>query len=142
MPNTVTINSFTPNTKAQSSKVNTNFSNIKTMLDQHEADKTMISVSAVSNTFTCDLSTSKIFKITLGATNTIALTNAEVGKAFMIRISQDATGSRTVTWFGGITWGDGGTVPTLTTTSNKTDVFGFLCVASNQYDGYIISQNL
>lgn len=138
---TVTINTFTPNTKIESSKVNTNFSNVKTMLDQHEADKTLETVTAESNTFTCDLSTSKIFQMTLGATNTIALSNAEVGKAFMINLIQDATGSRTVTWFSGIKWPYNVT-PVLTTTANKTDSFIFLCTASNTYSGYIAGQGL
>jgi hypothetical protein len=59
----------------------------------------------------------------------------------MINIKQDATGSRTVTWFSGITWA-GGSAPTLTTTANKTDSFGFQQISSGAYLGFVIAQNI
>ena len=58
-----------------------------------------------------------------------------------INSTQDGTGSRTVTWFDTITW-PGATAPTLTTTLNKSDVFGFMQTGTSTYDGYIIGQNL
>jgi len=59
----------------------------------------------------------------------------------MINIKQDATGSRTVTWFSGITWA-GGSAPTLTTTANKTDSFGFQQISAGVYLGFVIAQNI
>ena len=96
----------------------------------------------VGGTTTCDLSAANIQHIVMGAGNTtIALSNVAVGQLFMIDITQDAVGSRTVTWFSTIRWA-GGSAPTLTTTANKRDAFGFLCTGSGTYDGYIIGQNI
>lgn len=92
-------------------------------------------------TVTFNLSASNIHQVTLGGNRTLALSNASTGQCFVIRLIQDATGSRTVTWFSTIKWA-GGTAPTLTTTASKTDVFGFICTSSNNYDGYVVGQNL
>ena len=59
----------------------------------------------------------------------------------MLRLLQDGTGSRTVTWFSTIKWA-GGSAPTLTTTASKADVFGFLCTATDAYDGFVVGQNI
>lgn len=92
-------------------------------------------------TVTFDLSQSSVHSVTLGGNRTLALSNATTDQFFIIRIVQDATGSRTVTWFSTIKWPYGVT-PTLTTTASKTDVFGFHCTGSNTYDGFIVGQNL
>jgi len=55
----------------------------------------------------------------------------------VLRLQQDVTGGRVPTWFTTIKWA-GGTTPTLTTTANKADVFGFLCTSAGNYDGFII----
>ena len=65
-------------------------------------------------------------------------TNNEI---FLISITQDSGGSRTVTWFPTIKW-TGGTTPTLTTTANKRDTFGFIRTGVSTYDGFIIGQNI
>lgn len=87
-----------------------------------------------------NLAASDIHSTTLTAPTTLSLVNPRVG-SFILRIGQDGTGGRTVTWFSTIKWADG-VVPTLTSTASKTDVFGFLCTASGVYDGFIVGQNL
>lgn len=88
-----------------------------------------------------DLSTSNIFSYNLSAaTTTLLVTNPTTGQPFIIRLSQASAGNRAV-FFDTIKWA-GGTAPTLTTTINKTDVFGFLCTASGFYDGYAVGYNL
>lgn len=77
----------------------------------------------------------------VGTNRTLALSNITVGQAFVIRLVQSGTGSKTVTWFTSIKW-PGGTAPTLTTTASKTDVFGFIITSSGNYDGFIIGLNL
>jgi hypothetical protein len=104
------------------------------------------SVPAVTNatdgaTVTFDLATANIHTVTLGGNRTLALSNVTTGQVFMLELIQDGTGSRTVTWFTTIKWA-GGTVPTLTTTANKKDVFGFRCTGTNTYDGYVVGQNI
>ena len=92
-------------------------------------------------TVTFDLDVSNTHTVTLGGNRTLALSNADVGQKFIIRLVQDGTGSRTVTWFSTIKW-PGGVTPTLTTTANKTDVFGFICTSANNYDGFVVGYNL
>lgn len=93
-------------------------------------------------TATLNLTTGNIHSITMPEGNiTIAISNEAVGQCFLIEITQDATGSRTVTWFSTIRW-TGGSAPTLTTTANKRDVFGFRVTGTDTYDGYIVGMNL
>ncbi len=92
-------------------------------------------------TITFNLATSNLHTVTLGGNRTLALSNASVGQAFVLRLVQDGTGSRTVTWFSTIKW-SGGSAPTLTTTASKTDVLGFICTSADNYDGFVVGTNL
>jgi hypothetical protein len=92
-------------------------------------------------TVTFDLDIYKKHRVTLGGNRTLALSNASAGDVFIISLIQDAVGGRTVTWFSTIQWADGVT-PTLTTTADKADVFGFIQIATNTYYGFIVGQNL
>ena len=80
-------------------------------------------------------------RIQLPAGNiTIAITNVLVGQKFSVSITQDAVGSRTVTWFSTIRWVDSAT-PTLSSgvsSANKRDTFGFICTGVGTYDGFIV----
>ena len=106
-----------------------------------KAQKTPIKSNTDGATITFDLDEANTHTVTLGGDRTLALSNANVGQRFVIRLVQDGTGTRTVTWFSTINW-PGGLVPTLTTTGGKTDVFGFICTATNTYDGFVIGYNL
>ena len=99
-------------------------------------------------TVTFDLNESNTHRVTLGGNRTLAITNVSYGQKFTTRLTQDGTGSRTVTWFNNIHWA-GGTAPTLTTTAHQTDVFGFICTAasgsvaqSGDFDGFVVGQNI
>jgi len=92
-------------------------------------------------TITFDMNAGNIHSVTLGGNRVLAVTNVAVGQVFIIRLLQDGGGTRTVTWFNTIKW-TGGTTPTLTTTINKADSFGFFCTSTGNYDGYIIGQNI
>jgi hypothetical protein len=86
-----------------------------------------VSVAAtVAGTTTLNLSLGKKFKVTMGAGNTtLAFSNVPlIPKTVLIKIIQDSVGGRTVSWWTGLSW-PGATVPTLTTTANKGDEFGF-----------------
>lgn len=94
------------------------------------------------STVSMNLAGSNQHFITMPAGNvTLTLSNSTNNKIFSVAITQDSVGSRTVTWFAGISWA-GGTAPTLTTTALKRDVFGFMRTASNAYDGFVIGQNI
>lgn len=88
-----------------------------------------------------DVTKGNVRTVTLGGNRILAVSNVVVGQKFVIRLTQDGTGSRTVTWWSTINW-VGGVTPVLTTTASKTDAFGFLCTATNTYDGYILGQNI
>lgn len=92
-------------------------------------------------TITFNKNTSDFHQVTLAGNRTLALSNMAAGDRIVLRLVQDATGSRTVTWFSTIKW-VGGTPPILTTTASKADVFGFLCTSTGNYDGFIIGQNI
>lgn len=107
----------------------------------YKAGKGTITTDSDGATVTFDMDASNIHQVELAGNRTLAVSNADAGQAFVIRLIQDGTGSRTVTWFSTIKW-PGGTEPTLTTTAAKTDVFGFITTSSGNYDGYILGTNL
>ena len=83
----------------------------------------------------------RIFTVELGGNRTLAVTNATVGDRFAVRLEQDGTGSRTVTWWDTINW-PGASAPTLTTTADRADYFDFACTATNTFDNILQAQNL
>ena len=115
--------------------------NIGGIFTTNKAVKTAIKSNTDGATITFDLNESNTHYATLGGNRTIALSNPDVGQKFILRLQQDGTGSRTVTWFSTIKW-DGVTAPTLSTSGNRADLFGFLCTSGGQYDGMVLAQNL
>lgn len=101
----------------------------------------VVTTNTYSATPTLDMSTSNVQVMTLTGNATLAVSNVSTGQYFSLELIQDATGSRTVTWWAGITWTDS-TVPTLTTTAAKKDTFVFRCTGTSTYDGYIVGQNV
>jgi len=92
-------------------------------------------------TVTFDRSAGKNHQVTLGGDRTLVVSNLGVGQYIAIDLIQDATGSRTVTWWSGIKWADG-VAPILTATANKIDSFIIKCTGAGAYLGYVVSQNL
>jgi len=91
---------------------------------------------------TLDLESKNIHDVTMNAaTVTISLSNVSTDQAFVINLVQDATGSRDVTWFSGISW-PSGTAPTLSTDANAVDSFGFICTGAGAYRGYFLGFDL
>ncbi len=95
------------------------------------------------STMTFDLSKSDVHNATLSANLTLAVTGVRVGQRFIVTLKQDTAGSRTVTWWAGVSW-PGGTTPTLTTTASKSDAFEFVCtntLGGNTFLGRVWGQN-
>ena len=103
--------------------------------------KSVLNTESDGATITFDMNEANLHTVTLGGNRTLAVSNVDAGQKFIIRLTQDGTGSRTVTWFSTIKW-PGNLAPTLTTTGGKTDVFGFICTSAGNYDGYVIGYNL
>ena len=90
-----------------------------------------------------NLSISRKAVIQLPAGNiTMTVINSVPGQLFTIKLIQDAIGARTVTWFAGISWAEGGFAPTLTVTADLADKFIFTVTAVDTYDGFIIGQDI
>lgn len=104
-----------------------------------------LSLSTVTDaaTIVFDLRVSVEKRVTLGGNRTLeVIADANQGnQVFAIKLTQDATGSRTVTWFNTIKW-PGGSPPTLTTTPNHSDWFCFIRTGTNVYDCLGISLDL
>ena len=96
-------------------------------------------VGADGATITFNLTNGAIHSVTLGGNRTLAVSNPTAGQSFMVILKQDGTGSRTVTWWSGIKWIEA-TVPTLTTTLSRADIFAFFYDGTSYY-GTVVGQN-
>lgn len=103
-------------------------------------DKTLYSESDAA-TITFNLNNSLIQTVTLGGNRTLALSNVTTGRPFLLRLVQDGSGNRTVTWFSGIKW-PGGSAPALSTAANAIDAFVFLPTGVGAYDAYFVGFNI
>lgn len=78
-----------------------------------------------------DMNTGRNFKVTLGGNRTMAEpSNITEGRSGVLRLTQDGTGSRAVTWDAAFEF-VGGTAPTLSTTAGETDTFSYFCPDSS-----------
>ncbi len=86
-----------------------------------------------------DWSLYDVVRITLAGATTFTFSGAPDGHPCMLELTQDATGSRTVTWPAGVRWSDGLPLPTLSTAAGKKDRIGFIYDgAASKYDGVAI----
>jgi len=100
------------------------------------ADTTWASAAEVTltdaATIAVDMSTFINATVTLGDNRTLGNpTNEKVGQTGYIRVVQDGTGSRTLS-FGTDYEFAGGTAPTLTTTANAEDLLFYVVIATNR----------
>lgn len=110
---------------------------VKIHSDASDKFETLASFRAVGAatddaTVTFDLNLADYWKVTLGGNRTLAFTHASVGQLIAIRLIQDATGGRTVTWWSGILWNHS-LSPVLDPTAGGSDLIVLLCVG---IDGY------
>lgn len=85
--------------------------------------------------------------LTLTGNRTLKFNGPTKFGRYVIRLKQDGTGSRTVTWptVPSIKWA-GGSAPTLTTTGSKADRFVFVCTdatsGAEAYDAWVEAANI
>jgi hypothetical protein len=91
-----------------------------------------------STAITVSLANGTVQNLTLTGNATITMPAAVAGKSFIIILSQDATGSRTVTW-STVSW-PSATAPTITSTASKKDIYSFFSDGTSWY-GTTIGQN-
>jgi len=88
-------------------------------------------------TISVDASQGNVLTVTLGGTRTMANpSNPADGQVIRFRITQDGTGSRTLSWGAAYDFGTGG-APALTTTAGKTDVLAFEYVATGSLNKWV-----
>ena len=89
-------------------------------------------------TITPDFAAGNNFSVTLGGNRTLANpTNLVVGQSGVIKITQDATGSRTLAFGNAWDWA-GGSVPSLTTTANAVDILAYYVDGTNNITARLI----
>lgn len=77
-------------------------------------------------TINWDVSVAQVAGVTLGGNRTMAApTNIKAGGSYALFVTQDATGSRTLTWNSVFKW-PGGVAPTLSTAPGAIDIITFL----------------
>jgi hypothetical protein len=92
-----------------------------------------------STAITVDLANGTVQNLTLTAASvTITMPTAVAGKSFIIILSQDATGSRAVTW-STVSW-PSATPPSVTQTASRKDIFSFFSNGTSWF-GATIGQN-
>jgi hypothetical protein len=89
-------------------------------------------------TITADFDAANNFSVTLGGNRTLGNpTNVVVGQSGIIKITQDATGSRTLAY--GSSWDfSGGVAPTLTITANAVDILAYYVDGSTNITARLI----
>lgn len=97
-------------------------------------------------TITVDWSKGDTQTVTLHGNRTLTFANGQKGGKYLLIVTQDATGARTVTWPSSVRWpggppqARGEQVSMLTTTANKTDYITFFYNGVN-YDFLALAQN-
>jgi hypothetical protein len=86
--------------------------------------------TASTSTTTINLATGNVLEVLLNVNTTLSFTNPRIG-TYIIKIKQDDTGGRTVT-FPTIKWADDA-VPTITATRNRTDLVTLIYDGTNYY---------
>lgn len=86
----------------------------------------------------------KSFGLVLSGNTTLAVSGVQVGDVFMIDVQQAASGGPyTLTHFSGITWmTSDGNAPTMPTTASKRITYGYKCIATSTYLGYLVGKNV
>jgi hypothetical protein len=97
--------------------------------------------SGTGGTTTLDLSLTNEWRVTFGTANgTLAVTGGVDGQKFIVSLTQDAVGTRTMVWFDTVKWPGNGT-PALTVTAAKRDTFGFIKTGAATFDGFTVGLN-
>ena len=87
-------------------------------------------------TINWDVALGRVATVTLGGNRTMAKpTNLKVG-TYILRVYQDGSGSRTLTWNAAFKW-TAQTAPVLTTTGNAMDVITFFSDGNLLYGSYL-----
>ena len=91
----------------------------------------MIGTITVAATTTIDLSNGNLIYFNQSASTTVSFANSENGNVYFVRVKDDNTTARTITWPTGIGW-SGGSAPTLVNNPRTTDAQVFLLITRDE----------
>jgi hypothetical protein len=80
-------------------------------------------------------------KVTLTGDVTFTFTNPQNGKNYLLKLVQDATGSRTVTWPANVKWSDGIT-PVISETASHCDIVSLYYDGTNYFASIVQNYDL
>lgn len=83
--------------------------------------------------FAVNWNNGNVQQVTIVNNRTPTFSNPKEGGRYILKIKQDGTGSRLITWSGMTVQWRGGTAPTLTTTANKADIITFIYMGGVYY---------
>ncbi len=98
---------------------------------------TPLALNAVGNTGSTEtLNFARMIaqSITLDANCTLTFSNATSGGIYLVKIIQDGTGSRTITWPAAVKWAGG--APTLSTAAGAIDIATFFYDGTNYFGNF------
>lgn len=96
---------------------------------------TVVAAGNTTGATSVDLSTGSMFTFTLTGNTTFSFSNEVAGCSYVFVITQDGTGSRTMTWPGGVVWlTSAGTAPAAGAASKILQV-GLLTTAATAWNG-------
>ena len=85
-------------------------------------------------TIAWDLSSNQVAKVILGGNRTLGNpTFSKAGGVYVLFVTQDATGSRTLAYGSNYRWSNANLAPTLTTIPNRTDILTFVSFDGKMY---------
>jgi hypothetical protein len=85
-------------------------------------------------TIAWDLASNQVAKVVLGGNRTLQNpTFAKAGGVYVLFVTQDATGSRTLNYGSNYRWSNGNIPPTLTAIPNRTDILTFVSFDGKMY---------
>lgn len=99
------------------------------------ASETVKTVAASGTAQTINLTEGTVWDITLTGDCTLTLPTPEKGRTFTLRLVQDGTGSRLVSWPANTRW-SGGVLPVLSTAKESVDVVSFSCIDGEHWLGF------
>src|SRR5687768_2224687 len=91
-------------------------------------------------TIAIDWNNSQNQYVTVAGNRTLTFSNPVAGQIYSVQITQDSSGSRTITWPSTVKWA-GGSAPTLTATASKTDFVYFMYTGSYYVDVAIVKNH-
>lgn len=113
----------------------TNINNIE--IEGHSYVDSEVDDGNSSTADTIDWTTGNFHKSTLTGNVTYTFTAPSGPTTLVLKLVQDATGSRTATWPASVKW-PGGTAPTLTTDANATDLISFYYDGTNYWGSSVL----